>query len=224
MEADFWLQRWREGRTGFHRSAVMPLLLKHWSAIGVPRGARVFVPLCGKTLDMPWFAQQGLRVLGADLSPPAIEQFLAENHLRAASTAEADGVHYRVEADAGNADIELILGDVFDIAAETLASCGAVYDRAAMIALPPAMRERYVREVYGKLPRGCRGLLITLEYPQAEKSGPPFSVEEPEVRRLFGTQWDVELLERRDILADQPSFSDEGVTALSTAVYRLQRQ
>ena len=72
MEPDFWLQRWREHRIGFHRDEVMPLLVQHWPALKVPRGTRVFVPLCGKTLDMAWFAQQELRVLGADLSPLAI--------------------------------------------------------------------------------------------------------------------------------------------------------
>ena len=79
-------------------------------------------------------------------------------------------------------------------------------------------------EVYARLPPGCRGLLITLEYPQAEKAGPPFSVDEAEVRELFAAQWQVELLERRDILAQEPGFRAEGVSALSTAVYRLQRR
>ena len=85
------------------------------------------------------------------------------------------------------------------------------------------MRRRYVSGVYARLPRGCRGLLITLEYPQAEKAGPPFSVEEAEVRGLFEPDWQVDLLERRDILDQEPGFRAEGVTALATAVYRLQR-
>lgn len=99
-----------------------------------------------------------------------------------------------------------------------------VYDRAALIALPPALRRRCARGVYGRLPPGCRGLLITLEYPQAEKQGPPFSVPEDEVHALFDGEWDVALLERRDILAREPGFRAEGVTALSTAVYRLRRR
>ena len=108
--------------------------------------------------------------------------------------------------------------------ATQFAGCDAIYDRAALIALPPPMRERYARTVYDALPDGCRGLLITLEYPQHEMEGPPFSVEEREVRRLFGEHWDIDLLERRDILGSQPSFSEQGVTALHTAVYRMQRK
>ena len=217
MDTDFWLQRWNEGRTGFHRGEVMPLLEKHWPALGVPAAGRVFVPLAGKSLDMHWLAAQGHAVLGVELSPLAVQAFFAEAGLQPEVATDADGIHHR----AGHLD--LVQGDVFALSASTLATIDAVYDRAAIIALPPTMRARYVSQVYGRLPRGCRGLLITLEYPQAEKIGPPFSVEEAEVRELFTPQWRVDLLERRDLLAQEPGFRAEGVTALATAVYRLLR-
>ncbi len=195
----------------------MPLLVKHWQTLEVPEDARVLVPLCGKSLDMPWLAQQGLRVLGVELSPLAIEQFFAEHRLSPHAYEALDGTHFTADG------IEIINGDVFGVPAETLASCAAVYDRAALIALPATMRERYAYEVYGKLPRGCRGLMITLEYPPGEREGPPFSAGEAEIHRLFSAEWDINRLERRDILASQPSFAEQGVTALHTAVYRLQR-
>ena len=78
-------------------------------------------------------------------------------------------------------------------------------------------------ETWARLPAQCRGLLVTLEYPQHEKSGPPFPVAEDEVRARFEGQWTVALLERRDIIASEPSFQAEGVSALSTAVYRFAR-
>jgi thiopurine S-methyltransferase len=217
----YWQQRWRQGRTGWHRDDVMPLLLKHWASLDVAAGARVLVPLCGKSLDMPWLAAQGLRVLGVEVASQALDQFFAENHLEPRLHAQRDGDHYTVEVSGGS--IEIILGDVFGVATETCLACDAVYDRAALIAFSPSARERYAREVYGPLPPGCRGLLITLEYPPGEMEGPPYSVDEPEVRRLFAPAWDVDLLERRDILADQPMFQEQGVSALSTAVYRLVR-
>lgn len=218
MEPGFWQQRWQEGQIGFHQDRETPLMLKHWPALQAPPGSQVFVPLAGKSLDMAWFAAQGHRVLGAELSTMAVEQFFAEHALVPETSESAIGRHYRADG------IELIQGDVFALDAATLSDCNVVYDRAALIALPPPMRRRYVHEVYAKLPVGCRGLLITLEYPQAEKSGPPFSVEEAEVRELFEPQWQVTVLERRDILAQQPAFIAEGVTALQTAVYQLQRR
>jgi thiopurine S-methyltransferase len=217
MDNEFWLERWREGRTAFHRDEVMPLLERHWPALGVPASGRVFVPLAGKTLDMHWLAARGHDVLGCELSPLAVESFFAEAGLSPAVGTDADGIHHRV------GHLDLVQGDVFALSATTLGAIDAFYDRAALIALPPAMRRRYVAEVYGKLPHGCRGLLITLEYPQAQMDGPPFSVDEAEVRGLFAHDWNIELLERRDILAQEPRFSEDGVTALATAVYRLQR-
>jgi len=176
------------------------------------------VPLAGKSLDLAWLAAQGHRVLGVELSPLAVAQFFEEQGLAPQVRESRYGRHYS----AGN--IELVCGDVFALDAEALADCAAVYDRAALIALPPPLRRRYVRELYALLPGGCRGLLITLEYPPHEKQGPPFSVPEDEVRELYGRDWEVTTLERRDILAQQPGFAAEGVSALETAVYALSRK
>lgn len=218
MEPKFWLERWREARTGFHQDAPTPLLLKHWPAVGAEPGSRVFVPLAGKSLDLLWLAGQGHRVLGVELSPLAVRQFFDEQGLTPQVHASRLGLHHVA------GEIELICGDVFDLDAAALAECAAVYDRAALIALPPDLRRRYVRELYARLPAGCRGLLVTLDYPPHEKQGPPFAVPEAEVHERYGRDWAVELLERRDILAEQPGFAAEGVTALETAAYRLLRK
>src|SRR3546814_8142059 len=81
MDPDFWQQRWRDNRIGFHRDGVLPLLEKHWPSLGLATGSRVFVPLCGKSLDMAWLAARGHRVLGVELSPLAVGQFFDENGL-----------------------------------------------------------------------------------------------------------------------------------------------
>lgn len=218
MDPDFWHQRWREGRTGFHQDRPTPLLLEHWPALELIPGSRVFVPLAGKSLDLVWLAARGHRVLGAELSPRAVAQFFAEHGLTPQVRDSRYGRHYRA------GDIELICGDVFGLDADVLADCAAVYDRAALIALPPPLRRRYVRELHALLPAGCRGLLITLEYPQHEKQGPPFAVPEAEVRELYGRDWRVETLERRDILAQLPGFAADGVSALETVVYQMSKR
>ena len=217
MQPDFWHQRWADNQIGFHQSAPTTLLLKHWPAMGVPTGATVFVPLCGKSLDMAWLASQGYRVLGVELSQLAVEQFFAEHDLVPERRDSPYGTHYS----AGG--IEIIHGDAFGLDAGVLAECPAVYDRAAMIALPPSMRTIYADEVYARLPNGCRGLLITLEYPQAERDGPPFAIAEAEVRERYAPTWDIELLERRPILPSHAGYVS-GVSTLDTAVYGLQRR
>lgn len=215
MDADFWLRKWQEGQIGFHRHDVMPLLQKHWSSLALPEGSRVLVPLCGKSLDMHWLAAQGHRVLGVELSPLAVTQF--EAGLEPVRTTSRYGEHFTA------GPIEILLGDAFGLDPSLLAGIAGVYDRAALIALPPDLRRRYRDTVYASLPAGCQGLLITLEYPQAEKAGPPFSVEAPEVDALFSAPWQHTLLERRDILDQEPRFREEGLSALETAVYRLRR-
>jgi thiopurine S-methyltransferase len=218
MDPNFWHQRWHDNQIGFHQDKPTPLLLKHWPAIGMPLGAKVFVPLAGKSLDIAWLASQGYRVLAVELSRLAIEQFIAEHELAPEVSESRYGTHYV----AGS--VEIICGDVFTLDAAILADCSVVFDRAALIALPAGLRQRYVLESYALPPQGCRGLLITLEYPQHEKQGPPFSVAEAEVRELYGRDWDIEVLERRAILEQQPAFVADGVTALETVVYRLIRR
>lgn len=216
MEAQFWLERWQDGRTHFHQERVTPLLQKYWPSLALPSGSKVLVPLCGKSLDMLWLAEQGHQVLGVELSELAIQQFLAEHGLQAQVHESAQGRHYA----AGN--IELICGDIFGLGDETLAACVGAYDRAALIALPESMRERYVTQVYGRLGAGYRGLLITLDYDQARMDGPPFSVREEEVQSLYAAHSTAQVIDRRDIIDKEPKFAERGLAQLDTVVYRLQ--
>jgi len=217
MQPEFWQHRWQTNQIGFHRDTPLPLLLAHWPALGLAKGSRVLVPLCGKSLDMLWLAEQGHRVLGVELSELAIGQFFDERGLSPAISQSPFGTHYRAGA------WEIICADAFALTPELLQDCAGVYDRGAMIALPPKMRETYVATTWSRLPAGCRGLLVTLEYPQVQKDGPPFSVEEDEVRQRFDGICKIELIQRRDILKNEPSFQAEGVKALHTCAYRMLR-
>ncbi|HEY4318872.1 MAG TPA: thiopurine S-methyltransferase [Herbaspirillum sp.] len=216
MEAEFWLERWRDGRTHFHQNAITPQLPRHWSALALPAGSRVLAPLCGKSLDMLWLARQGMRVLGVELAQIGVEQFFAENGLQAVIHESAMGRHYVA------GDIEIICGDIFKLDAATLAGCDGIYDRAALIALPPPMRAPYVRHVYAQLPRHYRGLLVTLDYRQELMNGPPFSVPDDEVQALYRGHSEAVVLERSDILREEPKFAERGLTALDTLAYKLQ--
>ncbi|MCD9126547.1 thiopurine S-methyltransferase [Luteimonas fraxinea] len=218
MHPEFWHERWSHDLIGFHRDAPLPLLLKHWPALDLAPDTRVFVPLCGKSLDMVWLAEHGHRVLGVELSEMAVRQFFEERDLLPAIRETAAGRHFVAGA------YELIVGDAFALDADVLADCAAVYDRAALIALPPELRRTYAATAWHRLPAASRGLLVTLEYPQAEKAGPPFSVAAAEVHALLDRDWRVDAVERRDILADEPGFVADGVNALSTAVYRVVRR
>ena len=194
----------------------MPLLQKYWPALGLPADSQILVPLAGKSLDMLWLAAQGHRVLGVELSEVAVEQFFGENGLLPEKRDLPFGVSYRCN------NIELICGDIFAITPEVFAGCQGVYDRAALIALPPTMRAQYVQQVYAQLPRSYRGMLITLDYPQQQMDGPPFSVPDTEVQALMAAHSEALVLDQRAILDKEPKFSERGVTRLDTLLYRLQ--
>lgn len=208
MERQFWLERWNRQEIGFHQQSVNAQLPRFWGDLGVAPGGAVFVPLSGKSGDMMWLRAQGHTVLGVELSPLAIAAFFTENGLTprwrrrgAFQVAEADG-------------IRILLGDFFDLVAGDLADAKGVYDRAALVALPPGTRERYASHMAAILPPGTRMLLVTLEYPPAQMEGPPFSVPPAEVERLYRPHGDVRLLSRDDVLPRNPHFAERGLTAL----------
>ncbi|OES63127.1 thiopurine S-methyltransferase, partial [Pseudomonas aeruginosa] len=190
MQADFWHARWANNQIGFHLDEVNPYLMRHLSRLRLQAGEQVLVPLCGKTLDLAWLAAQGLDVLGVELSEKAVSDFFAENGLQPAID-QLDGFRrYRA------AGITLLQGDFFALQSGHLAGCRAFYDRAALIALPPDMRERYAGHLQAILPARSLGLLVTIDYPQGEMAWPPFAVPDAEVREHYAAGWRIEELER----------------------------
>ncbi len=190
MTPDFWHKRWRNGLTGWHLPHPNPLLVKHWPALEVPIGSTVFVPLCGKSEDMIWLAEQGYRVLGNELCRQAVEEFFAEQSLEPEITPLNDGLtRWQV------GPFTLIEGDFFKLSPELTGEVDAVYDRAALVAFPPAMRPDYVGQLKRLAPTGSHYLLISLTGPVSPDDGPPFSVPDEEIRTHFT---DLPYLERID--------------------------
>jgi len=177
MEHDFWHQRWQEGRIGFHQHQVNAWLKRYWPKLQLAPGARVLVPLCGKSLDMLWLREQGHEVLGVELSDIACRDFFLEQGV-AVTPVTVDNYHRR-ERDG----ITLLTADLFELPWEVFRDVGAVYDRAGLVALPPALRRRYAQRLCQRIGSGAAMLLVTLEF--AGESGPPFAVFEKEVRELF---------------------------------------
>lgn len=187
--ANEWLDRWREGRIGFHREQPHPSLVRYWPLLGVTPGTKVLVPLCGKSLDMRWLGQHDHPVLGIEFAPEAIEQFVAAGSGEV-SRYRQDGFDVCRQ---GN--VELWCGDFFHFHIEQAAGVGAFYDRAALISLPPATRQRYAFHLAQLIPPGARGLLISLTRALGDEGGPPFSVTAEEVRELFEPNFQVTHLE-----------------------------
>lgn len=214
MEPAFWRERWRNGEISFHRPDVHPALAGWWSSCVPDASAAVLVPLCGKSLDMRWLAARGHGVTGIELEETAVIEFFREWGVAPVAAQRDDGL--RQQAGGG---VRLLAGDFF--AFRPAGSFEAVYDRAALVALPAAMRRAYLCHLAGCLAVGARGLLIAFEYVPDGFTGPPFAVEQEEVH---DQPWfDVECLERAAAAASYPGLVERGARDLHEVVYRLER-
>jgi thiopurine S-methyltransferase len=203
MHGEYWHERWKTGQISFHQPEVETHLREHLGRLGLARGETVLVPLCGKSVDMLWLAAQGYPVAGVELSGLACESFFSENRLAAAEPV-TEG-RFRVHR-AKEHPITLFEGDFFDLSAAHTGPLAAFYDRAALIALPPALRERYVQHLKSELlGPGSRGLVISVAYEQSTFPGPPFSIPPEEVQRLWGDRFHLELLGRGEEQVGPPT-------------------
>jgi thiopurine S-methyltransferase len=217
VEADFWLNRWRNAQIGFHQPAPDKRLTAYWAKLELARGSRIFVPLCGKSLDLLWLKDKGHDVVGVELSPIALESFCMENGIPARRRLLEQFEVY--EAD----QLALIRGDFFNVTPSLLGNVAAVFDRAALISWPPTLRPAYARHLASLMPSGSRMLLVAVEFPEHEMSGPPYPVTRGNIDELLGSHYVIELLGHHEILDLEPRLRARGLTQLSEIVYRLTR-
>jgi thiopurine S-methyltransferase len=217
LQPEFWHERWRTGQIGFHQSAVDRHLRRYWPELGLAPNSRVFVPLCGKSLDLQWLRERDHSVAGVELSAAALESFCMEQGVPARRrTLDRFDVY---EA----AQLQLYRGDFFSLTPELLGTFSAIYDRAALISWAPELRATYVAHVVALSKPGTLTLLIATEYPQVQMAGPPFSVSAEDIDRMYSGSHAVQEFSRQDILANEPRLRSRGVTQLHEVCYRLTR-
>ena len=204
-----WLERWAQGRTGWHEASGNAALRRHWR--WRRPGGRVLVPLCGKTVDLLWLEALGLEVTGVELSPIAIEAFFRETRLAHDRERQDPFGVYR----ARGKNIALYCGDYFAFDGGPF---DALYDRGSLVAFPESDRPGYVMHTGRLLKPGAFRLLITLDYDQSRVSGPPFSVRPEEVRRFWPGLCCVEA--RNDIENGPPKFREAGLNEVTERVWR----
>ena len=187
LETDFWHDRWQEGRIGFHQDKPSPLLVQHIQSLALRSGDRVFVPLCGKTLDIGWLREQGMRVAGAELSEIAVRQLFEELGTVPEIIVQGALKLYRSDG------LDIHVGDIFDLERDVLGRVDAVFDRAALVALPRPMRVKYAAHL-AAITSQAHQFLITFDYDQSKMAGPPFSVPDDEVEALYAKAFTLDRL------------------------------
>ncbi|MBP7241710.1 thiopurine S-methyltransferase [Amaricoccus sp.] len=202
MDAEFWRRKWESGSIGFHRADPNPMLVRHFAALGLAPGARVFLPLCGKTRDVGWLLARDCAVAGAELSALAVAELFEELGLAPRVTREGPLERWEAER------LVVHVGDIFDLGRAALGAVDATWDRAALVALPEPTRRRYAAHLVAATAAAPQ-LLASYEYDPDARTGPPFPVPEAEIRALYAGAYRVVSLERR--LADD-AIGAAGVT------------
>lgn len=187
MEHSFWKEKWEQKEIAFHGSETNPLLAKYFGELSLPPGSRVFLPLCGKTLDLHWLLASGYRVAGAELSGIAVAELFAELGITPSTSRHGSLTHHQAE------QLDIFEGDIFELTADLLGPVDAVYDRAALVALPEGLRQQYAKHLT-KIANRAPQLLLCIEYDQSLRDGPPFSLPADKIREVYhGTYTQTEL-------------------------------
>jgi thiopurine S-methyltransferase len=218
MRPDFWLDRWSQGRIGFHNPHVEPRLERRWRDLKLPLRCPVFVPLCGKSIDLSWLVSQGHEVTGIELSNIAVQAFFAENGIPARRRIFPDFDRYEAP------HLSLLQGDFFRLTTEVLGHVSAVYDRAALVSWSPELRDAYVQHLTAITATNTSIFLITVEYTPIELPGPPFSIDFNEVARLFAKEYSIRILDRDDVLHAEARMRARGAATMHEVCYQLQRK
>jgi thiopurine S-methyltransferase len=221
MDEDYWRKRWENEDTPWHENVPDVTLVKFFSDL---KPTRVLVPLCGKSVDMAWMASRGHEVIGVELSPLACESFFKEQRLPFEQREAGPFVQYSSLNPA--ARVTLLSGDIFKLTGADLAapwesaklsgsrkplSFGALFDRAALIALPPELRLRYTEHLTGlvkaRTPTNAPFFFLqfVIERSPHDTGGPPFSITEAEIRGYYEKDFKIDLLEREDAELTHPS-------------------
>ncbi len=214
MKKEFWLEKWQKNQTGFHKNFVHPLLKEYLSLLKLSKGDTVFVPLCGKSLDILWLNNQGYNVIGVEFSELAVKQFFDDNNLSFVKSQEERFMVYSYE------NIKIYQGDFFDLTQAQLKGVKAVYDRAALIALPNDLAMNYVTAMKKMLPDNTLELLITLEFEKKTgPAGPPFNTPDEKIQHLFENYSSVNLEQKKDIISREPKFEAQGCDFVYERIY-----
>ncbi|MDO6682330.1 hypothetical protein Q4551_08515 [Oceanobacter sp. 5_MG-2023] len=204
-----WLAMWRNDQIEFHQKITSNLLVRHFPEQTTAGRCRVFVPLCGKSLDLLWLAQQGYEVIGVELSQIAAKAFFVENRIDYHRSREGDFIAWRSE------HITILSGDFFQLTMAQLGVIDLVLDRASLTALNPAIRPLYVQHMHDILPAGqCPVYLLTVEDPDEHEQ--LFDIDQ-ELLGLYQATFDIEVIdaERCQVAA----LAD--IVTTDTKLYRL---
>lgn len=207
MKHEFWHDKWQKNEIGFHLNQPHSLLVKYIDSLNLEKNTRIFLPLCGKSLDIHWLLAQGYHLIGIDLSPIAIEELISELAIPFTERKLEKLTHYH------HPQIDLFVGDFFELTSSNIGKIDAIYDRAALVALPEEMRTDYAQYLM-QISNQATQLLISFEYDQSAMAGPPFSISPQQLKDYYSKQYQLQLLDSQTELLKGKVDAEEKIWLL----------
>ena len=211
---EFWQQRWSDGQTGFHLNDTHPDLHAFLPQLNLNIGDTVFVPLCGKTLDIGYLLAKGYRVVAVEMVEYAVKQLFNQLSMTPDIYQWKQGVCYRASG------LTVYVGDYFDLRAKECSEACAVYDRAAMLAIPHKLQAQYCRHL-SEITDHAKQLVITVEFDQDKVDGPPFTLSEKDIRRYYGESYHISRLNEVETIKEEARFEAMGLSSFMRRTYFL---
>lgn len=212
---DDWSNRWREGRAGWHLDCVHKMLAKYFDKMANGRSdLKIFVPLCGKAMDMKWMFDQGHRIVGVEYDEKVVKELFEESQIEVADVKEMGGLKLYSSADGR---FKVYQGDFFLFKKEYEPEpMSGIWDRGSLVAVNVADREKYASVILTVMGCDCRYLLDTLEYDVSQYVGVPHCVTDSEIHVLYSSKCNIERLERSDALVER--WKKQGLTSFHEKV------
>lgn len=213
-----WLQLWRNDEIDFHQKSVNHLLTQFWPKLEFNNSSRVFVPLCGKSLDILWLAEQGYQVIGIELSSIAVRDFFQENGLQPVKTRTKKFTLWQ------HGNISIYCGDYFKLSKKDLGHIDVVYDRAALTALPGDVRKSYVAQITRIISSHSKVFLLTIEDAEEGETLTQALGVGDEIKNLYTEHFEISLIHVDSIYEQDLTRPGATPTRVEYKVYQLTRK
>ncbi|CAK8674631.1 unnamed protein product [Clavelina lepadiformis] len=191
----YWRNLWKNDQAWFHMSDAHPDMLKFQDQF-LRDNCRVYVPLCGKSVDLKYLADKGHEVVGCEFCETAILQFFEEQSIKYERYQHPTAPYEIFKATDKN--ITIYKGDFFALGSSIMGKVDAIWDRGSFVAIDPSRRREYADVIYDVINADGKYLLYSVEY-EGNISSTPYNVQEQEIDDIFGQKFAAFTLDTHEV-------------------------
>lgn len=189
MTVGMWKECWNTPNVEFHNPQLNELFVKYHQRMLTRPGMRIFVPLCGKAVEMKWLVDHGHKVVGLEAAPVPCKAFFEENGIPY-NVKEMKGIHGE-KYESLDHNIVIYSCDFFLFTADICGEFDGIWDSGGLNSMDVEDREAYIRRIRTLMGKGCVNLT---EFVNFDKSmvDITWSMTKEELQKVFGEGFIVE--------------------------------